>query len=143
MSQPSQASPITAPHDAAVARVEIFISNLLRAGVTLSLAIILIGTAVSFVRHRDYMRDPNELKRLTAPGAAFPHTIRQVLDGVMDLRGQAIVAVGLLVLIATPVMRVAVSILAFVYQRDSVFVAVTTVVFLLLLLSFFLGKVEG
>jgi uncharacterized membrane protein len=46
----------------------------------------------------------------------------------------------LLVLIATPIVRVAVSVLAFAYQRDRVFVAVTSAVLLILLLAFFLGK---
>ena len=50
---------------------------------------------------------------------------------------------GLLLLIATPVTRVAVSIFAFVYEKDRVFVIITIIVLSLLLLSFFLGRVEG
>jgi uncharacterized membrane protein len=129
--------------DERVQRVEILISNLLRIGVTCSLAVIVIGTIISFVHHPDYMHSPAEFQRLTRPGAAFPHTLRDVLHGVMDLRGQAIVTVGLLLLITTPVVRVGVSIFAFVYQHDNIFVVITTIVFLLLILSFLLGKVEG
>jgi len=47
--------------------------------------------------------------------------------------------VGLLLLIATPVMRAAVSIFAFVYQHDRTFVIITSVVLAILLLSFALG----
>jgi len=50
------------------------------------------------------------------------------------------VAFGLLVLIATPVTRVAVSIVAFIRMRDRRYVVITTVVLALLLLSFFLGS---
>jgi uncharacterized membrane protein len=50
---------------------------------------------------------------------------------------------GLLLLIATPVLRVAVSILAFVYQRDRAFVAITSIVLALLLTSFVLGRGGG
>jgi uncharacterized membrane protein len=50
---------------------------------------------------------------------------------------------GLLLLIATPVLRVAVSVLAFVYQRDRTFVIITSVVLTLLLASFVLGKAGG
>ena len=82
------------------------------------------------------------MKRLTQPGAALPHTLRDVVAGVRGLRGQALVTVGLLLLIATPVVRVGVSILAFFYQRDRIFTLITTVVLCLLLLSFVLGKVE-
>ena len=49
---------------------------------------------------------------------------------------------GLLMLIATPVMRVAVSIFAFIVHRDKVFTAITTLVLLLLFLSFVLGAIE-
>ena len=95
-------------------------------------------------------RDPSqervlaaELRRLTSPGAAFPRTMGEVIAGVREMRGQAIVVVGLLLLIATPVMRVAVSIVAFAVERDWVFATITGVVLGLLLLSFFIGKVEG
>jgi uncharacterized membrane protein len=133
----------TAPHDAAVARVEILISNLLRIGVISSLLIIILGTTVTFIRHPEYLRDATELQRLTSSGAAFPHTMRNVFRGLLAFQGQSIVMLGLVVLIATPVVRVGVSIAAFLYQRDRVFVVITTVVFLLLITSFFLGKVEG
>lgn len=129
--------------DARVRRAELLISYLLRFGVATSLLIIVGGTLLSFIHHPDYVSAPSELKRLTAPGAAFPHTLSDVLAGVTHLRGQAIVAVGLLVLLATPLARVAVSILAFAYQRDRVFVVLTSIVLLLLLLSFALGKARA
>ena len=62
---------------------------------------------------------------------------------MVRLRGQSVVVFGLLMLISTPVLRVAVSIFAFVYQKDGRFVIITTVVLLLLLLSFGIGKVGG
>jgi len=46
-------------------------------------------------------------------------------------------------LIATPVMRVAVSILVFVYENDRIFILITCVVLALLLLSFLLGERRG
>ncbi len=128
--------------DERVRRVELLISNLLRTGVIASLTIILIGTILSFVHHPAYVSSSAELQHLTQTGAAFPYTWRDVMAGVKDLRGQAIVVVGLLLLIATPIGRVAVSILAFIYQRDRVYTLITLAVLCLLLLSFVLGKVE-
>jgi uncharacterized membrane protein len=128
---------------ARVRRVELAISALLRVGVIVSLAIIVAGTILSFVHHPTYVSSAAELARLTKPGAAFPHTLAQVLAGLREGRGQAVVVLGLLVLIATPVARVAVSILGFFYQRDRAFVIFTSVVLALLLLSFWLGRVEG
>jgi len=128
--------------DARVRRVELLISNLLRVGVIASLTLIVIGTILSFVHHPAYVTSSAELQQLTRAGAAFPVAWRDVVAGVRDLQGQAIVTVGLLLLIATPIARVAVSILAFIYQEDRVFTLITMTVLGLLLLSFVLGKAE-
>jgi uncharacterized membrane protein len=125
-----------------VRRVELVISNLLRLGVLASLTLIVLGTALTFIHHPEYFASPADLSRLVQPGAAFPHSVSDVMEGIRLLRGQALVTAGLLLLIVTPVMRVAVSILAFIYQRDRVFTFITAVVLALLLLSFFLGAVE-
>jgi uncharacterized membrane protein len=66
-----------------------------------------------------------------------------VVRGIQHSQGRAIVTLGLLLLVATPVLRVAVSVIAFVYQRDRTFVVITSVVLLLLITSFMLGKAGG
>ena len=71
----------------------------------------------------------------------MPHSLRDVIEGVRVWRGQAVVALGLTMLILTPILRVAVSIIAFAIERDRVFVAVTSAVLAVLLISFVLGKV--
>ncbi|HEY7118445.1 MAG TPA: DUF1634 domain-containing protein [Tepidisphaeraceae bacterium] len=124
-------------------RVELLISNLLRVGVIVSLFVIVFGTTLSFRHHRDYLSSPRELQHLTHPGTAFPHTFGEVFRGVRAMQGRAIVVLGLMLLIATPVLRVAVSIFAFVYERDLVFVLITGLVLGLLILSSILGRVEG
>ena len=138
-----ESSPV--PHvdaDQRVRRVELVISNLLRSGVLASLALVIMGTVVTFVHHPEYFSSPADFERLVQPGAAFPHSLGDVIQGILLWRGQAIVTAGLLLLIATPVMRVAVSIFAFIYQEDRTFTLITALVLFLLLLSFFLGKVE-
>jgi uncharacterized membrane protein len=69
--------------------------------------------------------------------------VPSVIQGLEHSQGRAIVMTGLLLLIATPVLRVAISVLAFVYQRDRTFVVITTVVLALLLTSFALGRGGG
>jgi len=69
---------------------------------------------------------------------SFPQTLGQVWAGLLMLHAQAIIALGLLLLISTPVMRVAVSILAFALERDRRFVVITVLVLAILLLSNFL-----
>jgi uncharacterized membrane protein len=123
-----------------VRQVELLISNILRFGVIISLIVVVLGTIVSFVHHEDYFSSASELHRLVGSEPRFPHSIKAVWLGLLKLQGRAIVMAGLLLLIATPVMRVAVSIFAFVYERDKTFVIITSVVLGLLLFALLAGK---
>jgi uncharacterized membrane protein len=75
---------------------------------------------------------------------AFPQSFNQVWTGLLALHPQAIIALGLLLLIATPILRVGVSILAFALERDLRFVVITVLVLGILLLSnVLLGNIIG
>jgi len=63
-----------------------------------------------------------------------------VWAGVRRLDPAAIISLGLLLMILTPVTRVAVSIYAFSRERDWKYVAITAFVLAVLVASFFLGK---
>lgn len=145
MSSAAKIPTVTTPivdHDPRVRQVELTISNLLRGGVVLSMLLIVTGTIVTFAQQPSYISQPAELHRLITPGLKFPHTFADLTRELAQRRGEAIVTLGLLVLIATPVMRVAISILAFIYQRDHIFTLITSVVLCLLLLSLVLGRGE-
>jgi uncharacterized membrane protein len=129
------------PRLVAAGRVELIISVLLRTGVLLSLLVIIAGLTLTFAHHPQYLQSSAAGKRLASPDAEFPHSLGEMSRGLLALRGQAMVVLGLLMLIATPILRVAVSIAAFAIDRDWTYVAITTTVLLVLLLSFFLlGK---
>lgn len=119
---------------------DIAISWVLRGGVLISVAIITIGAVITFAHHPDYFRSRPELGVLTAAGAHFPSTLTEVLSGTLRLRGQAIMMAGLLLLIATPVARVALSIAIFVIERDRLYTVITTAVLMILLIAFALGR---
>lgn len=121
-------------------KIELILSILLRAGVLTSLAAIVIGTLVTFVHHPTYSQSAGDLANLVGHNADFPHSLRETWDGIRAFHGQSIVILGLLLLILTPVLRVAVSILAFAYENDWPFVWITTFVLIALLVSFLLGK---
>ena len=137
-------TPDSTADDRKVRQVELLISTLLRVGVIVSLAVVAAGTLVTFVHHPEYVRSRQDLSRLTSPSRAeFPRTVVEMIHGLRQFEGRSIVVAGLLLLIATPVMRVAVSIFAFVYEKDLVFVVITSVVLALLLFSFVVGKAGG
>jgi uncharacterized membrane protein len=116
-----------------VRQAELVISYVLRGGVLLSAAIILGGIVLYYVQTFSH---PGR----SGASPSFPHTLGRVWQGLAQGNPQAIIVLGLLVLLATPVVRVAVSVIAFLLERDWRYVVITSLVLLILLLSFFLGK---
>ena len=108
---------------------------ILQGGVMLSASIILIGLLML----------PFCSKGFSVSGLfSFPQTFSQIWAGLLALQPQSIIALGLLVLIATPILRVAVSIIAFALERDYRFVVITALVLVILILSnFLLGNIVG
>lgn len=94
----------------------------------LSAAIIVLGLLLELQQPNKFV--PQKLQ-------AFPQTFDQVWAGLLVLRPQAVIMLGLLLLIATPVMRVAVSAVAFAAEHDWRFVVITLAVLLILLFSIF------
>lgn len=119
--------------------IESAISMILRAGVAISITIIAIGLAVTFAHHHDYFSSRPALGTLIDARANYTASLSSVIEGAREGRGQSIVMIGILVLIATPVIRVATSIALFAAERDGVYVAITSVVLALLILSFVIG----
>jgi uncharacterized membrane protein len=73
-------------------------------------------------------------------GTADPTDFSGALTGLSALRPIALAQTGLLVLLATPVLRVAVSLVAFVLERDRLYALITATVLALLLLSILLVR---
>lgn len=107
------------------------IGGILLSGVLISSAVIIIGL-IMIPFH------PGGLS--TQRVETFPHTFATVWKGLLALQPQAVIVFGLLLLIATPVVRVAASVVAFGLEHDRRFVIITLIVLGILLASFFLGK---
>jgi uncharacterized membrane protein len=71
------------------------------------------------------------------PTGAAPTDFSAIVQGVLELRPIALAQAGLLVLLATPVLRVAASVVAFALERDRLYVGITLAVLAILLLSIF------
>jgi uncharacterized membrane protein YfcA/uncharacterized membrane protein len=137
---PDTAAPdIAAParnRDALVRQAELVISLVLRAGVLVSAAVIFTGIVIFYVR---YIHAPAGFPT----HLGFPHSLHAVLAGLGHGDPLAIIALGLLLLLATPVVRVLVSIIAFAIERDRLYTGITALVLAILLVSFFLSPAEA
>ena len=70
----------------------------------------------------------------------FPHTLNDVWIGLAGLHPQAVIALGLLLLIAIPVITVTTAAIAFALERDRRFTVIALTVLAILITSFLLGK---
>jgi uncharacterized membrane protein len=110
---------------------EQIIGQLLRAGVIVSALVVLFG-AFLYLRQAGHATADYR----TFHGVARPlTTISGVVRQAERANPLAIMQLGLLLLIATPIARVAFSIFAFALERDWLYVGLTTVVFAVLLFS--------
>lgn len=112
-----------------LAAVELVVSRFLRAGVVLSAVV--IGTGLFMFLITDSSGYPD---------AVFPTGLIEIVQGLMALKPYGIILTGLFLLILTPVLRVAVSLLVFWKQRDWMYMGITTVVLGILIISFFIGR---
>ena len=118
--------------------MEVILGNLLRAGVLLSAAVVLAGGCVYLARHAHEQADYRIFRGEPSEFRTIPGVIQSVVHG----RGRGLIQLGLLLLIATPIARVAFSIAGFAIERDRMYVIFTVIVLLILLYSF-LGSGMG
>jgi uncharacterized membrane protein len=111
--------------------VELFIGNLLRWGVVLAAAVALVGGTSFLVMHGGMVADYRVFRG--QPDALT--SVSGVARNAYRLRPDAIIQLGLLLLVATPIARVALSLFAFAKQHDRTYVIVTATVLGLLLYS--------
>ena len=124
-----------------VRRVELAISWVLRTGVVVSVAVIAVGLAMMFAHHGAWtsITGHTSYRSLTDRSTPFPHSLSALGRAIGRGEGRGIVVLGVLILILTPVMRVAVGVLSFVYEKDPPMTIVTLYVLVVLVGSFFLA----
>ena len=115
--------------------IEVLIGNLLRAGVELSSVTILLGGIIYLFNNGGTIPDYKSFEGLKHSY----YTLPQVLKGVQEGRGEHIVQLGVLFLIATPVARIVFSIFGFIQEKDRLYIFITLIVLAIILCSIFLG----
>lgn len=103
---------------------------ILRAGVVSSVAVMLLGLLLSFLRGAPSVAEMETFR--------FSSDFALMLRGVAALNGPAFLELGILILVATPILRVVSSAALFAFvERDWFYTAVTLVVFVMTLVSLF------
>ncbi|MGC1299133.1 MAG: DUF1634 domain-containing protein [Alloacidobacterium sp.] len=112
-------------------KMEIAIGHLLRTGVFIAAAVVLIGGLLYLNQTRgprpDYATFHGEVAALRSPAG--------IVKNISTGNSGAIIQLGLLLLIATPIARVAFAAFGFFAEKDWLYVAVSLIVFAVLMYS--------
>jgi len=112
-------------------RLEAIISKLLRSGVTVSALVVLLGGICYLSKHGHEQPGYYNFQ-------GTPEVYRSV-SGIVHAAGpsdcKAVIQLGLLLLILTPVARVAFSLVGFGLERDGTYVVITSIVLIILVYS--------
>jgi len=111
-------------------RFETLIGQLLRIGVSLSAAVVFAGGVRFLFQYwgttadglRIFSGEPNSLRHIFG-----------IIHFAWQLHSRGLIQLGLLILIATPIARVAFSVIGFAGERDWLYVKITLAVFAILL----------
>lgn len=121
--------------------VQLYIGKLLRYGVMTSCAITLFGGVIYLFQHRGIVPDYSPIPTgQPFPGVAdYLREISTILPRILTFDGAAIIQFGVVILIATPVARVAFSAISFLIEKDYMYVVITLIVLLIIIMNMILG----
>jgi uncharacterized membrane protein len=116
--------------------IQLTIGWVLRIGVYLSIAIVIFGGFFYLYRHGHIIPDYSIFK-------GVPDFVRpgNIIQGILTLRGRAIIQAGIILLIATPIIRVVFSAIGFILEKDYLYTAITLLVLLIIFMSMLGGHV--
>jgi uncharacterized membrane protein len=112
------------------------IGRLLQLGVIVAAAVTLLGGVLLLIQHGS---DPIAHQTFQGEPAVL-ESIVGIVRGALVFNGESIAQLGLLLLIATPVARVAFTLVAFALQGDRKYVVITSIVLSLLVYALVFGK---
>jgi len=118
------------------ADIEKIIGLQLRYGVVIASLIVLIGGILYLVQQGQGPIPPYH----TFLGESAGYTsLSQIVKGIGAGQAKGIVQVGVVVLIATPILRIAFSLVGFILEKDRLYIIITAIVLSVMLFSIFGG----
>ena len=116
-------------------RIELAVSTILRVGVLISGLVVLTGAVLYLAGHWSVLID----YRTFHGQPEADRLIGAIVQGVLQGRPRSVIQCGILLLIGTPVVRVAFSLVGFSLERDRTYVTITSIVLAVLLYSLIAG----
>ncbi|WP_106527604.1 DUF1634 domain-containing protein [Chitinophaga niastensis] len=118
--------------------IQLLIGKQLRLGVITSSLVVLIGGIIYLSRHGHELPSYKEFTGVREGLNNLPG----IWQGVLDNKGMNIIQLGVVLLIATPIIRIAFSVVAFLIEKDYLYVVITLIVLGVIMFSM-LGGLAG
>lgn len=112
--------------------LDVSVATVLRVGVMLAAAVSVLGGALLGTHLFGPIPNYNHFQ----PGDPGLRSAFGIVQGAIDLTPKSVIQLGLLLLIATPVARVAACVFGFARQHNGLYVAVSMIVLSILVISF-------
>ncbi len=111
--------------------IQSLVGNLLRAGVYISMGIVILGGIIYLFDHSSEkinyaVFDMNKVSL---------KTVAAIFEEVITFKGAAIVQFGLLMLIFTPIARVMMAVISFFIEKDYLYVVIGLIVLAIIMVS--------
>lgn len=122
--------------------MELFIGKLLRYGVMLACGITLFGGIVYLFQNHGVSMEHYKPTPDDQPFPGVEYYLRElstIIPRVLSFDGAAIIQLGVCVLIATPILRVAFSVIGFLVEKDYMYVTITLIVLAIIMANMLLG----
>lgn len=104
--------------------MQLLLSHVLRAGTIVSISVVFIGGIFFIYRHGQSISDYRSFK-------GIPDFIQRpsgIFHGILALKGQAMIQLGIALLIATPILRIVFSAIGFVLEKDYLYLGISLLV---------------
>ncbi|HEY1901482.1 MAG TPA: DUF1634 domain-containing protein [Terracidiphilus sp.] len=113
-------------------RLEVAMGHMLRIGVTVAALVVLAGGILYLAQAGGVMPD---YRHFHGAPVMYKH-VGAIIASALHLDSKSLIELGILLLIATPVCRVLFGVIGFSFLKDRLYAAISTVVLVVLLLSF-------
>jgi len=114
-------------------KIEHILGNILRVGVIVSAVVVLFGAVLYLFRHGEEIPDYFSF-------VFNPFSVDNPIGLIREafaFKSLSIMKLGILLLVGTPILRVIISVIAFIYEKDLMYVIFTLIVLVVLIYSFF------
>lgn len=117
------------------ADIQALMGRVLRLGVIIAMAVVFFGGTLYINNHGHSIANYSVFKGIPP----FVQHAGSLINGAFKLQGQSVIQLGIIFLIATPILRVISSVIGFLLEKDYLYTCISLLVLMIIFLSMISG----